>query len=129
LSIQTGGKRSVGSANQILHTRAKTPPGETKDQGRRRKSREEPAFVAKQKAIANADQTFTKAEADAQQTLSDKVATLTAQYDTDVADLERPYTNDVNQYYATYMQDVAAAEIGLLMVAQVPGAFTKHAVS
>jgi hypothetical protein len=33
-------KQAVGLANQILHTRVKAPPGESKDQIRRRKSRE-----------------------------------------------------------------------------------------
>jgi len=40
LIVNPDGRQAIGLANQILHTRAKTPPGETKDQGRRRKSRE-----------------------------------------------------------------------------------------
>lgn len=40
LIVDPDGRQTLGLGNQILHTRAKTPPGETKDQGRRRKSRE-----------------------------------------------------------------------------------------
>lgn len=40
LIVDPDGRQALGLANQILHTRAKTPPGETKEEGRRRESRE-----------------------------------------------------------------------------------------
>lgn len=40
LIVDPDGRQALGLANQILHTRAKTPPGETKEEGRCRKSRE-----------------------------------------------------------------------------------------
>lgn len=40
LIVDPNGRQALGLANQILHTRAKTPPGEAREQGRRRKSRE-----------------------------------------------------------------------------------------
>ena len=38
-------RRAIGLANQILHTRAKAPPGETKENIRRRQSRESRLWV------------------------------------------------------------------------------------
>jgi hypothetical protein len=40
LIVDPDGRQAIGLANQILHTRAKTPQGETKEEGRRRESRE-----------------------------------------------------------------------------------------
>ncbi|HUY90310.1 MAG TPA: IS4 family transposase [Pirellulales bacterium] len=40
LIIDPERRQALGLANQILHTRAKTPPGETKEESRRRESRE-----------------------------------------------------------------------------------------
>ena len=40
LMVDPDGRQAIGLANQILHTRAKTPRGETRKKGRRRKSRE-----------------------------------------------------------------------------------------
>lgn len=40
LIVDPKARQALGLGNQLLHTRAKTPPGETKGQGRSRKSRE-----------------------------------------------------------------------------------------
>lgn len=40
LIVDPKGRQALGLANQILHTRVKTPPGETRRQSRSRKSRE-----------------------------------------------------------------------------------------
>jgi hypothetical protein len=44
-------RQALGLANQILHTRVKAPPGETKDQIRRRESRESRLWPAATKSL------------------------------------------------------------------------------
>jgi hypothetical protein len=45
LIVDPKARQALGLANQVLHTRAKTPPQETRDQGRSRKSRESRLWV------------------------------------------------------------------------------------
>lgn len=51
LMVDPDGRQAIGLANQILHTRAKTPRGETREKGRRRKSRESRLWPAATKPL------------------------------------------------------------------------------